>query len=69
LEDKGVTETKKSSFCIQRINKIEKLQASETMAANKVASKSTRYRHSGNQSSSTSFKVQATLQVRAFLFV
>ncbi len=54
VDFKDVTATEKSSFCVQRINKIWKLQASETMAANKVASKSNSYQHSGNQSSSTS---------------
>jgi hypothetical protein len=58
---KDVTETEKSSFCIQRINKIGKLQASETMEANKVASKST-------ANNTQAIKVQAPLSKFKHLF-
>ena len=36
VDFKDVTETEQSRFCIHRINKIGKLQASKTVAANKL---------------------------------
>ena len=36
VDFEDVTETEQSRFCIQRINKIGKLQASKTVAANKL---------------------------------